>query len=542
MLRPTRATVIVGTLTTLALIVPACQSPKPWDIDEQVGYDYSTAPRATVDMAPDALEDADEPIVPDSDEPLTLSVEQAVFLTLQNNRALRIQQYEPQIAGQFEQIERSRFDPLLYTDLVYSRARTQQLSPEIGATFDTEREAVGADVGIRQRLPTGTELGAELSHDWLRSDRTPDDQHEARVGVSLTQALLRGRGRESNLAAIRQARLDTLASEYELRGFAEALVADLEVTYWSYVLARREIEIFDSSLEVAQQQQRETERRVEVGVLAETELAAARSEVALRREELINARNNAEVLRLQLLRLMNPGKPQWERQIDPIEEPTIIDVELDDVNDHVQLALRQRADLNEARLRLEQRRLDLVRTADGLLPRLDLFVTLGKTGFASAFGRAWEDLDGRGYDLAVGGQFEYALGNRAARADDRIARFSRQQASEAVGNVAELVQLDVRTAWLEVQRAREQIAATIATRELREETLRAEQEKFRVGTTTALLVAQAQRDLLESQIAEVRAVVTYRQALIDLYRLEGSLLLRRGVEAPGAQPRAFNGE
>ncbi|MEX1017867.1 MAG: TolC family protein [Phycisphaeraceae bacterium] len=528
-----------ATLFALTLALPACQSPKPWDVDEQVGYDYSSPPRTQVGMAPDAAADVEPPVVDDG--PLTLSIEQAVMLALQNNRALRIQRLEPAIVGQFEQIERARFDPLVFSEIAYSEGTTERVSPDIGQTFSIDSEAVSAEAGLRQLLPTGTELGLDISHDWSESNRAAE-QHEARVGVSLTQALLRGRGREANLAAIRQARLDTLASEYELRGFAEALVAELETTYWEYVLARREIEIFQSSLDVAEQQQDETARRVEVGVLAETEMAAARAEVALRREALINARNAAETLRLQLLRLMNPGRPQWDRAVEPVEEPSFVDVELDDVEDHVALALQRRSDLNEARLRLAQRRLDVVTTGEGLLPRLDLFATLGKTGYADAFGQAWRDIDGQSYDFTVGAQFEYTLGNRAAEARDRAARFSRRQASEAIGNVAELVQLDVRTAWLEVQRSREQIAATVATRELREETLRAEQEKFRVGTTTALLVAQAQRDLLESQIAEVQAVINYRQALIDLYRLEGSLLLRRGVDAPGAEPREFNGE
>ena len=52
----------------------------------------------------------------------------------------------------------------------------------------------------------------------------------------------------------------------------------------------------------------------------------------------------------------------------------------------------------------------------------------------------------------------------------------------------------------------------------------------------ALGVAQAQRDLLESEIAEVRAMVVHRQQLIELYRLEGTLLQRRAIAAPGAQP------
>jgi outer membrane protein TolC len=83
---------------------------------------------------------------------------------------------------------------------------------------------------------------------------------------------------------------------------------------------------------------------------------------------------------------------------------------------------------------------------------------------------------------------------------------------------------------------REQITATAATRKFQEEKLRVETEKFRVGKSTSLLVAQAQRDLVVSQIAEIRAVANYFKALVALYRLEGSLLPRRGLSAPGADP------
>ena len=57
-----------------------------------------------------------------------------------------------------------------------------------------------------------------------------------------------------------------------------------------------------------------------------------------------------------------------------------------------------------------------------------------------------------------------------------------------------------------------------------------------MGKSTSLLVAQAQRDLVASQIAEIQALANYFKSLVALYRLEGSLLHRRGVEAPGEEP------
>ncbi len=167
---------------------------------------------------------------------------------------------------------------------------------------------------------------------------------------------------------------------------------------------------------------------------------------------------------------------------------------------------------------------------------LDLFITLGKTGYADSFGDSVTDIDGKGYDISGGIGLAYPLRNREAKASHRRAILDRTQAVEAVDNLAQLVQVDVRAAYIEVQRAKEQVAATTASRKLEEEKLRAETEKFRVGRSTTLLVAGAQRDLVISQIAEVRAVADYLKALVNLYRLEGSLLERRGISAPGREP------
>jgi outer membrane protein TolC len=202
---------------------------------------------------------------------------------------------------------------------------------------------------------------------------------------------------------------------------------------------------------------------------------------------------------------------------------------LNDIDDRLALAVRERPELNEARLRLEQQRLETIVTRNGLLPRLDFFIFLGKTGFDNTLDGSFRQLDGSTYDLTAGLEFSYPLGNRAAEGRDRAARLSRRQAAAAIENLEQLVRRDLRIAAVRVERARQQISASAATRRLREEALRAEEERFRVGESTSLLVAQAQRDLLESRIAEVDAIVAYRIALIELHLAEGTLLSRRGL-------------
>ncbi len=474
------------------------------------------------------------PIVPPS-APLELTVEEAILLALENNQLLRVERLEPAIRRTYEQQELAEFDSRLRARFSGSRERAEQ---ENASTSDTTSSETGASVGVSKSLTTGTDVSIDLTTDRRWSDLY-SDQHATRLGLTVTQALLKGAGLDVNLASVRQARLGTLASEYELRGFTEALLAAVETTYWDYALAHRQIEIFEDSLRLAEQQLRETQERINVGKLPETELAAAQAEVALRREALINTRSNLASIRLQLLRLTNPRGPDiWDREVVLRDQPAAPDVKLDDVQAHVAVALRMRPDLNEARLGIERGDLEIVTTKNGMLPKMDLFITLGKSGYADSFSRSVRELDGKSYDIAAGVSLEYPFANRDARARHQRALHSHRQAAEAVENLAQLVQVDVRSGYIEVERTMEQVAATAATRKLQEEKLRAENMKFRVGKSTTLLVAQAQRDLVASQISEIQAVVNYLNALVELFRLEGSLLERRGISAPGRLPTA----
>ncbi len=154
---------------------------------------------------------------------------------------------------------------------------------------------------------------------------------------------------------------------------------------------------------------------------------------------------------------------------------------------------------------------------------------MGKTGFENSFSESFRELDGDTYDFTAGIRLSQFIGNRVAKGRDLAARASRRQAAKAVDNLQELIQVDVMLAMNELERARQQISASRATRILQEETLKAEEERFDVGASVALLVAQAQRDLLQSRIAEVEAIINYRIALVELFLAEGSLLERRGV-------------
>jgi outer membrane protein len=470
-------------------------------------------------------------------DPLKIDIQAAVLLAMENNRSLVVERMNPEISGTFEKEELAVFDSVLDAEVSPRRSVADRLQRWGTGTESQIIDSVTGSIALSKFFATGTTLDLQGTTSYTDSSLYSDTFTANRLGVSVTQALLQGMDIRANLARVNQARLDTLISEYELRGFTEVLLEEVESRFWDYALAQKQIEIYTNSLSLAEKQMAEAQERIKIGRLAETELAAAQAEVALRRENLINARSSLAKERLNLLRLLNPQPSvNWNRQIILEYQTTLPSIELDDVEQHVQVALKMRPDLNQARLQIRQGDLEVVKTKNGLLPRMDAFIAFGKTGYANSFNRATHDLDGHSYDASCGLIFEYPVANQAARARYSRAVISRAQLLVALENLIQLVQVDVRSAYIEVTRAREQITATAATRNFQEEKLRAETEKFRVGKSTSLLVAQAQRDLVASQIAEIQAVANYLKALVALYRLEGSLLGRRGISAPGAEP------
>ncbi|MBW2365124.1 MAG: TolC family protein [Deltaproteobacteria bacterium] len=520
-------------ILNLLLFTLSCVTTKDVRIaEEQIPSDvYSEKDMpAAVEIKPISQQIVDLP----EKGPLKITVKDAILIALENNRSLLVERINPSIRKTFEDQERAVFDPTVEAEVSDQRNDYKSLNQSGSYTGNSVNDVIQGSISLKEYFPTGTFVEIDAVTKTTDSDLYNEEYSSTRLGLSVTQSLLRGFGTDVNLARLRQSRLETDITQYELRGFSESLLAQVETTYWDYALSQRQIEIVEESLKIAKQQIADTEEMIKVGAMAEAELAAVQAEVAAQQQALINARSTMESTRLLLLRMLNPpGQTLWDRDINIVHPPTLPEIKLDEIETHVALAIRMRPEMNQAKLDVQKENLEIVRTKNGLLPQMDLFITLGKTGYADSFSGSVNDIDGDSYDILAGLNFKYPIFNRDARAQNRRAVLRRDQAEMALDNLKQLVELDVRSAYIEVNRTKEQISASTATRKFQEEKLRIETEKFRVGLSTNFFVAQAQRDLLLSRINEVQAVVNYLKALINFYRQEGSLLERRGIDAPG---------
>jgi outer membrane protein TolC len=464
-------------------------------------------------------------------ETFSIGVQDSILTALEHNPTVAIQRLQPQMALDTVEQDRAIFDPEVSASLTRSETKTEALLGTKVEPVELTTKRSQESIGISKTFSTGTSLSFNAGINGSVSSLYTD-QYTGSLTFSLTQSLLQGFGTRTNLATLRKAKIDVEISQAELKSVAENLIADVEKAYWDLYLTKEEISIKKESLDLAERQLNESKERVAVGKLAEIELASVNAEVASRRESLIEAQSGYEKARLQFLYLLNPeGEDMWLMTPVITDQPFLPKDTMDAVAVHEKLGLKYRSDLQQARLNLQKGDLDVQQTKNGLLPRLDFFLTYGRSTYAESFGDAFPDPQSNYDSLMSGLTLTLPISNRSAKAKYAKAIKSMEQMEMSVKNMERLVQLDVRSAYIEAVKSRELIEATRVTRELQQKNMDAELEKFRVGKSTNFLVLKAQSDFTTSQLDEARAMVGYLDALINLYLAQGTLLERRGIES-----------
>lgn len=467
---------------------------------------------------------------------LKLSLGQALIHGLANNSALLVQRFSPTIARTNVLGARGIFDPVVTA----SASSTQSRTPN--GTSDLDNNNTAGQVGVSQFLPTGTTISASANATINDGSGGAGQSSDIGGALTITQALLKGGDLQANLASIRSAKLGVRISEYELRGVAQTTVYNIITAYWAYALAQQNVSILQTAVDVARQQMEETKAFIKVGRIAGSQLPASIAQMATEEQALIAAQGSLQTARLNLLQLITPPQRAfWRRHVVLLNAPFIPAQNLAPLTEHLKLAMKMSPVINQTKLEIQQGDLSVIQTRNGLLPQLDLFLALGKTGYSNDFGRAFSNLNGPGYSIGGGLTFSYPLLNRSARAAYQGAQLSRDQLEASLANLVQTVELAIRNDYITAQTDRKQITAAIASTAAQAETLTATQGQFRVGEATSLQVAQAQTTLLSAQLTQAQSVVNYLDALAALYLEEGTLLERSGLSSPGAYPLHWQG-
>jgi len=452
-----------------------------------------------------------------------LSLQESLQRALKDNPLVKIERINTDIAASIvKDYDASAYDPSL--------SASYDISNRINKPASTSHDL---SLSLTESLPTGTDFGFSVRASGTSTsstDAVPADKYQNTVALSVTQALLQGRGKTANLVTLQKSKIDLNIRKEELAAYALKLLSDTERAYWDLLSGGEQLSIYTYSLELAQRLLYESEERLKIGGIAPIELVALRAEVASRERQLFDAQTAYRQKALTLTYLMN-APDLTDSELLLTDSAGVELGEADAVDEHIEAAKSFRPDYLQAFMQAQKGELDLVQTKNGLLPRLDFHASLsGVTDANSPAGLAPGAGDKFSPIIAAGLTLQLPVRNTSAKERYNRSEFSMEQQRLSIENYVRLIDYEIRSAHIEVQRAKRQIETAKTVSALQLQKLEAEQEKMNAGKSTGYAVLQVQRDLVSANLDAAQARTSYVAALLTLYSKDGTFLRRRGIK------------
>lgn len=472
------------------------------------------------------------------DRELELTLANAIQLAVQHNLDIERERFGPQIARTDVETARAEFDPVLGAEASISQTKT--LPSRENDIFDDEGNFVGVSViepfskngeitpFLRHKIITGGNY--ELRFVNTRENISPtstgtsrtiaDPRYESSLELSFTQPLLRDFGIAVNQAPIRRAQKSVAIAHQRVIQAILDVVFQVQQRYWEMVFRLQDLEARRESQKLAEDFLAENKIRVELGTLAPIELVQAETQVKLREEDVIVAEAAVREAEDALKEVINIPDMlgSWEISLQPTDRPTFEPISAPVVEDKLREALLQRPDIIESNLSIESQEIARDEAFNQRLPRLDFQARGSLNSFGKDAGESLGDLSElQGYQWVLGLQFEYPLGNRAARNNLQRRKLELRQAMVAQRRLKLTIVREVRQAIRGIETASKRVEVTRAASKLAQTQLEAEQEKFRLGLSTSFRVLEFQRELTDARSSETQALSDYN---VELGRLD----------------------
>ena len=443
-----------------------------------------------------------------------------------------------------------QYDPAIAAGLNYAHQNTIETSGFITGANPYITNTVGGNLGYTQGFSTGTTVNANYNTSRFSANGTRSDYNpylSGGLGLTVTQPLLQGFGIGNNRRFIRIAKNDQKISDEVFKQQMLETLASVVRLYWDLVSLVEDMHVKQQAVELAQKLYEDNKAQVEVGTLAPIEVKRAQAELARSRQDLTNTSGLVAQQELILKNVLTRRGsldpvvgsahiiPSDHIQI-PAEEPPR------DTRELVALALKSRPDLAQAGLQVENSQISLQGSRNALLPELDLVGSVQSNGlsggtnafapspnplppFLGGYGNLLSQLFRGAYpSFTVGVQLTLPVRNRVAQADAVRDELQVRQMQVRRQQLENQVRLEVENALLILQRSRADYEAAVQTRELQEEALDSEQQRYQVGASTTYLVIQAQRDLAQARSTEVVSQGNYAKAIAAVDRATGQTL------------------
>jgi outer membrane protein len=488
---------------------------------------------------------------------LRLTISDAVRLMLLNNSDVRIEQQNVEQARNAVTRSLAPFDPLLSSAFSANRQTTPTFTQLSGAPTLSDL-VQNTRVGVQKTFSTGTQFQSNFQTSRTSTNSIYNFFNPSlfsNLNFSITQPLLRNRGRFVNRAPIMIAQRNLDQTEAQFRQQIDDAIQRVVEQYWRVVLDRENLQVLSQSYKAAQASYDHDKRALELGALSPLDIYQSEAEVATRKVSVIRAqygmKQDEDQLRMTLGADLDPAYSTLDLNlVEPPKPPEpLLNVNTDKA---IAEALSKRPDLAALDRQIEASDIDIRLSRNRLKPDLELSAQYSSSGLggnqysstgtraliaSGGLGDALGQLFGFGFpSYGVTLQLNFPIKNHAAEANLADARVRREDTLYQIRRTRELVRLEVENAVNGLAQAKLSIAAAETARDLAQKNVEAQQRKYELGSGLIFLVLQAQTQLAQAEQSLVQAQVNYRLAVAAVGHSTGALLDQYHVQINQAIP------
>ncbi len=471
----------------------------------------------------------------------TIGTKEALARAMRKNPTLSAAIAEVRGAQAAVASEEARYDPTLTVTAVATHARSPNLATNRAVNVGTS-DVLQSDLTLKKKFALGTETYASVGGTWTRTatplflgsanqtggaSPTPvvlslGPGYLASVKVGVTQPLLRGAGRDVNLALLQQAEVQRSAAELSRDREASTLARDLLTAYWELWYAATSVDVDRVARDTAQKQRDDAEARRQTGSLASADVLTFETQLASKEETLRQAELDRRQRENDLARLM--GDDAAPEGLSVADDPPRDAGEL--TGDLLGRAAAQSPELREQEAAVKLASVKERTAADAYRARLDLDAYVQAQGLGNQdIGAAASQLVGLGALSAhVGLTYEQPLSGDRRRAESNRAAAATEAARSTLSATKQALAASVDTAARKRLVAKDRVTLAEKTVDIATRQLDAEQARFASGSATAIQVVQAQDQVQSAKLRLARARADYLQGHLALAHLVGALL------------------
>ena len=439
-----------------------------------------------------------------------------------------------------------QYDPAISGLVNGAHQSTQEFNPALtGASNWLTSNNFNGNLGWAQGFSPGTQFSMTFDNTRLTSNATRYTYNpilNATLAFTITQPLLRGFGIELNRRYIHIAKNNRKVADLVFRQQVIDTVAGIARLYTDLVSLNEDVHVKREAVRLAERLYEDNKNKVDQGTLAPIEMTRAQAQVAVSRQALISAEGLVKqqelIVKTAITRrgLANPAIR--EAHIIATDTLTVPETELvRPVEDLIAEAVRDRPDLAQAGIQVENSQISLKGSLNALRPELDVVgimqngslsgdvnqvavaLSPGATTYPGGYGTALGQIFKNNFPTySVGLQLTLPLRNRVAQADAVRDELQVRQSQVRRQQFEDQVRLEVADAYVAMQQARAAYEAAVQSRILQDQSAVVEQQTFDVGLSTNYLVIQYQTFLAQARSTEVAAKGAYVKAKVALDR------------------------